>query len=368
MSAKTWENKPQSVMNSLVAPSPATMEFSDAFYDSNNTSIIKYCPNGMKCNSFNNKKMPACPFTHVTNPDEMIAEEKKKYEKMHEKMHEKPPAINTSSPISFVDTAYSVEVVPNVIGNSIIMPTIPNAIYGNATLNNNGTITYSIIYNAAPASVTVSAPAIAPVTAATVVASTVKSNNFNMNASFGATKNIISSVASTNDASNLTKLHAQEKLDKKNEDNEGFETVQPKKNSKLVKTDDAVVRASPIPKTSARTSPIPKMTTFKKPCRFNDRCNKKYCTFEHPNGYVPGTISSDMCSYHIGINKKTGMPNQCYKLNCTFKHPDGYVPKPNVRCLGGDECAKEKNETGSCYFSHPWDEYWNDLSPNTRKH
>lgn len=389
MSAKTWEKIPSSVLNPLASPSPATMDYSDAFYDSNNTSIKKYCPNGMKCNSLKNKMMPACPWEHVENHEQLIAEEKKKYEMMQEK----PPTINTSSPVPFVDNGYSIEIAPQMIGDSVVMAVIPNAIYGSATVNKNGTITYSIIYNNVPATAIVPTATVATATVPTAtvaavnapivsaIASTatatasapapatiVKSTNSTMGVSFGAKQNSISSVASKNEPSNLAKLQAQEQLDIKKENNDGFEIFSSKKNSKQVKTDETSGRTSPIPKTSARNSPVPKMTSSKKPCKFNYRCNKKDCTFEHPDGYVPGSISSDMCSYHIGINKKTGQPNQCYKLNCTFKHPDGYVPKPNVRCLGGGECSKEKAEDGSCYFSHPWDEYWNTLPENKRKY
>jgi hypothetical protein len=93
-----------------------------------------------------------------------------------------------------------------------------------------------------------------------------------------------------------------------------------------------------------------------KQCNFTNKCTNAKCTFNHPTGYIPGSVKQNTCHNS----------DKCFNQHCKFIHPDGYIPKPNVRCLGGDKCHKEAAKKNSCPFSHPGDAYYDSIPENTR--
>jgi len=370
--------------------SPITADYNDAYHDSSNTSFVKICILGMKCPSLIDDEVPACDKDHHENPQEMIAKSKKEFAESQKIKSQKTKApepaadvyVNSSSPIPFQGNMYDVS-----IKSQNLISMIPDGYkLTSFTYMPDGSITYNV-EKMAPviAAPVIAAPVIAaPVIAAPVISAlaiTPKPATV-MNVNIGATNNsVVTSSSPLN--SNITKLLLLEKKEKEKEkekeekDNsagwEIFKSEKEKKQNKKKNTDDkpsVSPSTSPVPasfkdkdrsspsnfssKKNDRSSPI---TTTKKACNFKDKCNKKECTFEHPDGYIPGSIAVNVC--HNG--------EKCYNQYCKFTHPEGYLPKPNVRCLGEDKCHKEAAKPGSCPFSHPGDKYYDSIPENTRK-
>ena len=396
MAVNTYASK---VMN-LKSSSPTTMEYSEKFLNSNDKSIPKICYFGMNCKSFK-PGQAACAYTHVVNPSQQIAEVKEKLaETRKQKLvdnikNEVDNSIkgDTGSTTNTNTNTDNTTLFPSISFNgnkydiSIISDIIPNAKYSSVIADlNKGIITFNI-FNEHTAFTPIKS-----IDTSTNVVNDPPKVAANMNISFGDTKNTFSNLMKFNTPSKsndmeevtedwstvLTKQEAsqmkKQMKDKKEEEEKIRSSSVPKV---IVKKDE---RSSPVPivtvKKDERSSPVP--TTFikgrsspvpgyikkdeskmytKKLCNFKDKCNKKDCIFEHPVGYIPGSVSTNVCHN----------ADKCYNQYCKFAHPDGYIPKPNVRCLGADQCHKEVNKKGSCPFSHPSDPYYNSIPENTRK-
>jgi hypothetical protein len=405
MAANTYAAK----VMSLKSSSPTTIEYSEKFLNSNDKSIPKICYFGMNCKSFK-PGQAACAYTHVDNPSQQIAEVKQKLaesrnqklvniEKEGDKNIKGDTGSTTTTPDPIVDS-----VIPSVNFNgskydiSVISNFIPNAKYSSVIADlNKGTITFNIINENT---------AFTPIKAVepTNIFSEPPKLNADMNVSFGNTKNIFSNLTKFNtpvkddvveekksDWSTVVSKHDKKQMKEKKEEEEKEKEKEKMKSSSPVPNLIAKGRSSPVPnliaKKDERSSPVPnviakkeerfspiakgrsspdpasfkkeerKVTTSKKPCNFKDKCNKKDCTFEHPEGYIPGSVSTNVCHN----------ADKCYNQYCKFTHPDGYIPKPNVRCLGADQCHKEAARKGSCPFSHPNDPYYDSIPENTRK-
>jgi hypothetical protein len=394
--------------------SPTTL-YSESFLDSSNNSIPKICIFGKKCRSLKKGQAPCLSDIHVDDPEKMIEEIKQKFAEAQIKQNESVENKSAFHVPSFTSD------IPNTLK---AFTKIPNARYAKAISD----IKTSVI-NVEKAISEIKTSLISleffteiddKVDTPKIMMSEFLSSIVNraidsesptmekkpdMNVVFGnsSTNFVMSSITKSDKSSKLAKLNS----DDINDDSiSPWTDVMNRKDAKKAKQDNAVStitsmlkaeraspvptmkaeRASPVPTMKAeRASPIPIMKSeraspvlikkveraspvpeskissgkiFKMKCNYKEKCNKPDCSYEHPSGYVPGSIGPNMCHN----------ATKCFNQNCKFTHPDGYVPKPNVRCLGGDECHKEKMKKGSCPFSHPDDKYWNDIPENTRKY
>jgi hypothetical protein len=377
--------------------SPTSL-YNEAFLDSSNP-LPKFCPFGMNCRSLK-PGQAKCIGLHVDNAEKMIDEVKQMMASSNQAKNlvETTPKDNTDNS-SEILSGFKVPGFSNDISiiSKLIMPKIPNARYKGATLDlKNGTISFEIISDIDDTQNTSKSPM--PDFLNSVISSAFNSEVTtikpiekvpNLDVNFGNSKNIFSFTNTKNKSTNSTIEIS---------DKSPWIDVLTRKESKKVRQDGAASpvtnvlmkseraspvptnmmkagRASPVPIMKAeRASPVPIMKAerdspipeskissgkiFKMKCNYKEKCNKPDCSYEHPVGYIPGSIGPNICHN----------ATKCFNQNCKFVHPDGYVPKPNVRCLGGDDCHKEKMKKGSCPFSHPDDKYWNDIPENTRKY
>jgi hypothetical protein len=334
--------------------SPTTVTYTEAFYDSSNNTYPKICVFGMKCKSLQ-EDMPPCDRVHVENPDKEIAVVKQQILEKNEILEKRN---NNSSPIQF-----SIKNDPfDISAYSTLINSIISSNKGSTTIDlKKGIITIDNYDTPKPPP--------------------------EMNVSFGGGKNIMSMITTSANIEkelNLSKQYDQdinmddwEVVTKKiNKINSSRSSPTPFKMSnrsspvplpkieKNIVTPVAVAPASPNPPVISVPASAPVLTesaaapsvTVKRPCKYKAKCGYGECKFEHPEGYIPGSIPNNKC--HNGT--------KCFNQFCKFDH-EGYIPKPNVRCLGGDNCHKEAARKGSCTFSHPGDPYYDSIPPNTRK-
>ena len=97
-------------------------------------------------------------------------------------------------------------------------------------------------------------------------------------------------------------------------------------------------------------------------CRHGKLCSADPCPYLHSSTHVPHVPVAG--ETREGGTKTCQYDTSCHNKNCKFKHSDGYVPHPTARCRMGDACDFNDDDTASnekCHFSHPDDEWWNDL-------
>jgi len=387
MTANTYAAK---LMESS-SSSPTTF-YSESFLDSSNNTIEKICPFGMKCRSLKPGQAKCLSNTHVDNPEKLIDEIKQKYAEAQIKQKQK---------VENISAFHIPSITSDVSITSNAFTKIPNARYAKAISDIKTSVTKlekeindiktSLValefFNEIDEKVETPKNLMSEFLSSIVhraldSESPTMNKKPDMNVVFGnsSTNFVMNTTTKSDKLSKLAKLNSDEV---KEDDKSPWIDVLNRKDAKnKVRHDSAsspvsnmkaeraspvpimkAERASPVPiKKTDRASPVPESKIssgkIKMKCNYKDKCNKPECTYEHPSGYVPGSVGPNMCHN----------TTKCFNQYCKFIHPDGYVPKPNVRCLGGDECHKEKMKKGSCPFSHPDDKYWNDIPENTRKY
>jgi len=400
MTANTYAAK---LMKSS-SSSPTTF-YSESFLDSSNNTIPKICIFGKKCRSLKKGQAPCLSDIHVDNPEKMIDEIKLKFAEAQIKHNEgeNQSAFHVPSFTSDIsNTSKSFTKIPNARYVKAISDIKTSVINVEKAINEIKTSLIALdFFNEFDDKVETPKNMMDEFLSSIVIKAIDSESHTvdkvpDMNVVFGNSK--------TNFVMKSTKSDISAKLSKLNSDDVNDDSKSPwidvltRKESKKVRQDGAASpvtnvlmkseraspvptnmmkagRASPVPIMKAeRASPVPIMKAeraspipeskissgkiFKMKCNYKEKCNKPDCSYEHPVGYIPGSIGPNICHN----------ATKCFNQYCKFVHPDGYVPKPNVRCLGGDDCHKEKMKKGSCPFSHPDDKYWNDIPENTRKY
>jgi len=390
MTANTYAAK---LMKSS-SSSPTTF-YSESFLDSSNNTIPKICVFGKKCRSLKKGQAPCLSDIHVDEPEKMIEEIKQKFTQSQ---------IDKKTDLGIFDNQSNFHIpsfTSDISSESKMFTKIPSVRYIK-TINEieASIITFEKAINDMESSLIalkifneIDDKVDSPKKSMSDFINSVVSKAMNSESPTidkAPDMNVVFGNSQTNFVMKSTKGNISSKLAKLNSDDDSkspWIDVLNRKDTKKARQDGASSplatvlmksersspvnfvmmkseRDSPVPsalKKIERSSPVPEVKTSSKnimECNFKTKCNKSGCLYKHPNGYIPGSVGMNMCHNST----------KCFNQYCKFIHPDGYVPMPNVRCLGGDDCHKEKMKKGSCPFSHPDDKYWDKIPENTRKY